>query len=1067
MKLLRFGLLCLWAAAARASESPSKSAVRFNRDIKPILAENCYACHGADSSARKAKLRLDREEGFFDKREDGPTVVKGKPEDSPLYKRISSTDPDEVMPPPKSKHQLTLEQKNLIKTWIAQGAVWQPHWSFIKPERPEPPKVANEKWVRSPIDRFVLAKLEEKGLTPAPEADKRTLARRLSLDLTGLPPAPEAVDAFLADASPDAYEKLVDKLMATPQYGEHRARYWLDAARYADTHGIHFDNFRDVWPYRDWVINALNKNEPFDKFTVDQLAGDLLPDATREQIIATGFQRCNITTNEGGSINDEVLCNYARDRVETTSWVWLGLTANCCACHDHKFDPITQKDFYSMSAFYRNTTQAAMDGNIRDTAPVLIMPKAEDKGRWDAIPGEIDAANKAIAERKKVQRVEFDKWLEHAKPEELAATIDKIGAPVFHLPLNEDQWWNEERPANEATGTFDGKPVTGKAKEALIWKETGKLGKAPVFDGNKAPLELPGDVGNREKDQPYSFGAWVKMPQGFNGTGAIFSRMEDPPGYRGWDFWVQGTEFGTHFISKWPDDGVKVVTTGKQVKPGTWQHVFVTYDGSMKATGFKLYVDGKEAKLKVENDKLKSSTKTPTPFLVSRRKDGSALTNVAIQDIRLYSRKLAPQEIYAMAFQPRMQAVLAKNAKDRSAKEKDELFEVFASGDEEILKLSEKTATLEAEKKTLRERSPVAYVMEEKKGSMPTANILYRGDYSKPKDKVEPTVFAALHPLPANAPKNRLGLAQWIVSPENPLTCRVMVNRYWQEIFGTGLVKTSEDFGVMGEAPSHEHLLDWLAVEFRDGGWDQKKMFKELVMSAAYRQAAVATKEKLEKDAANRLLSRGPRFRMDAEMIRDYALAASGLLVPKIGGPSVKPYQPEGIWEVVGMPESNTRYYKRDSGESLYRRSLYTFWKRAAPPASMDIFNATSRETCTIRRERTDTPLQALVTLNDPQFVEAARVLAEKAIKSGSDENGRLDFIARRVLCRTFNEKERTIVKKAGQQLIESYKSKPEDAKKLITVGDMKADAAVDPAELAAWTMVCNEVFNLDEVLNK
>src|SRR5579862_1482377 len=723
--LLLFGGSALaLATEGPAPMPPGEKPVRFNRDVKPILAENCFACHGADSAARKAKLRFDREQSFFENRDDdGPVVVKGKPDDSPMYKRITSKDPDEVMPPPKANHQLKPEQKEIIRRWIAQGAPWQPHWSFIKPERPELPAVKNEAWVRSPIDRFILAKLESIGLQPAPEADKRTLARRLSLDLTGLPPEPLLVDAFAADGSPDAYEKLVDKLMATPQYGEQRARYWLDAARYADTHGVHFDNFRDVWPYRDWVIKAFNKNEPFDKFTIEQLAGDLLPNPTKEQIVATGFHRCNITTNEGGTIPEENLANYARDRTETTGWVWLGLTTNCAVCHDHKFDPLTQKEFYSMSAYFRNTTQGALDGNVRDTAPVMIMPQGADAARWDAIPGEIDAANKAIAARKNAQRGEFDKWLASAKPDEWEASIDKAGAPVFHLALvppasrrpdsktdskvtddtqakkDSNQKLAGETPAvqdpadKEAAGTFDGKSIVAKSKDPLAWKETGKLGKALVIDGAKSPLELAGAVGDRDKDQPFSFGCWVKLPQGHKGSGALFSRMDDAPAaaFRGWDLWVQENEIGTHLINKWPEDGLKVVTTSKALKPGTWQHVFVTYDGSAKAAGVKIFVDGKEAtKVKVENDKLKGTTKTEVPFVVGRRKSSSPLTNVAIQDIRLYNRRLAPPEIHTLAMQPRVKAVLAKDAKDRSQKERDELFDVYASGDAESLQLAEK-----------------------------------------------------------------------------------------------------------------------------------------------------------------------------------------------------------------------------------------------------------------------------------------------------------------------------------------------------------------------------------------
>ncbi|HVR87575.1 MAG TPA: DUF1549 domain-containing protein, partial [Planctomycetota bacterium] len=877
-------------------------AVRFNRDVRPILANTCFQCHGPDPGGRKAKLRLDREEGFFGAREGGPTVVKGKPETSPLYLRILSKDPEELMPPPKSHKVLKPAEKDVLRRWIAQGAPWEPHWSFIKPERPAPPVVKNEKAARNAVDRFILAKLEAQGLAPAPEADRRTLARRLSLDLTGLPPEPDLVETFLSDTSPDAYEKLVDQLLASPRYGEHRARTWMDAARYADTHGLHFDNFRDIWPYRDWIINSFNHNQPFDQFTIEQLAGDLLPNPTQEQIIATGFHRCNITTNEGGTIAEENLANYARDRVETTSWVWLGLTSNCAVCHDHKFDPITTRDFYAMSAYFRNTTQGALDGNIRDTAPILVLPKPEDENRYKEIPSEIEAKKAAIAELKKKLRADFDQWLAAAKPGDWDAQVAKIGEPAFHLPLDANY------PLGELVGVHDGRSVTATPQGQIRWEDSGRQGLALHLDGK--PVEIGADIGSFDKDGARSFGCWVRLPKSFSGSASILARMDDDDGFRGWDLSAQDGEFTSHLIHHWQDDAIKVVTTGKVMKPGVWQHVFVTYDGSGKAEGFRIFVDGKDVKLKFDANTLKSTTKTQTPFLVGQRKKSMPLKDALVQDLRIYSRALAPGEVRRLAMQEKARTLLAHAPADRKPKETDEIFDVVASGDPAMAGYVDKVAALEGDLKSIRDRAYVAHVMEEKKGSMPVANILFRGEYDKPKDKVEAGVFSALHPMPAGAPKNRLGLARWLTSPENPLTARVTVNRLWQELFGTGIVKTAEDFGIMGDAPSHPELLDWLAVEFRES-WDIKKMLRLLVCSATYRQAAVATPDKIEKDPANRLLSRGPRFRMDAEMIRDYALAVSGTLSPKIGGPSVKPYQPDGVWDAVGMRESNTKTYKR------------------------------------------------------------------------------------------------------------------------------------------------------------
>ncbi|HVE41336.1 MAG TPA: DUF1553 domain-containing protein [Planctomycetota bacterium] len=1049
----------LMLSARGGAADPDDPQLRFNRDIRPLLANTCFQCHGPDPGARKAKLRFDREEGFFGAREGGPTVVKGQPDKSPLYQRIVTKDPDDLMPPAKSHKVLKPEEKERIRKWIAQGAPWEPHWAFIKPERPALPVVKNAKWVRNPIDTFVLARLEAQGLSPAPEADRRALARRLSLDLLGLPPEPELVEAFLADTSADAYEKLVDKMLASPRYGEHRARFWMDAARYADTHGLHFDNFRDIWPYRDWIITAFNQNQPFDRFTVEQIAGDLLPNPTQEQIIATGFHRCNMTTNEGGTIAEENLANYARDRVETTYWVWLGLTANCAVCHDHKFDPITTKDFYSMAAFFRNTTQGALDGNVRDTAPVLMLPKAEDEKRHKELPGEIESTKQAVAARKKVLRADFDKWLETAKPADWDTEVAKIGEPSFHLPLNAEQ------PAEAIQALFQGKALDVKSKGPLHWVDSGRQGKALHMDG-KSPVEIGTEVGAFEKDGARSYGCWVKLGKGFQGSAALFARMDDDDGYRGWDLCAQDGEFTSHLVHKWQNDAIKVGTTGKAWKPDTWQHVFVTYDGSGKAEGFKIFVDGKEAKLKIEVNTLKSTTKTLTPLLVGARKKSLALAGASLQDIRFYDRKLSPGEVRRMALEEKARVLIGKPPAERKPKEKDELFDVTADGDPEVAAANAKVSALEAEQKAIKDRSNVAHVMEEKKGSMPTANILFRGEYDKPRDKVEAGVPAALHPLPQDAPKSRLGLARWLVSPENALTPRVIVNRYWQEVFGTGIVKSSEDFGIMGDAPSHPELLDWLAVEFRET-WDVKKFFRLMVTSSTYRQSAAATKDKVEKDPANRLFSRGPRFRMDAEMVRDYALAASGTLSAKIGGPSVKPYQPDGVWDAVGMRESNTKTYKRDNGEALYRRSLYWFWKRMAPPASLEILNAPSREVSCLRRERTNTPLQALVTLNDPQMIEAARALATLALKGGNDDAARLRVAATRVLARPLTEKEAAVVMRIKGQLSDHYKAKPEDAKALVGVGELKPDPALDPAELAAWTMICNQLLNLDETLNK
>lgn len=1026
--------------------------LQFNRDVRPILVDMCFACHGADSAARKADLRLDQRDAAIASK----AIIPGDIAQSEMIRRILSSDDDEVMPPASTKKTLTAKQKEILQRWVKEGAEYQPHWSFIAPTRGELPAVTNAGWVRNPIDRFTLARLEAEGLAPAPEADKRTLARRLSLDLTGLPPSPELVENFVDDTSADAYEKLVDTLMKSPQWGEHRARYWLDAARYADTHGIHFDNFREVWAYRDWVINAYNQNMPFDQFTIEQLAGDLLPEATLEQKIASGFNRCNITTSEGGTIPEEYYVLYTRDRTETMSLVWMGLTTGCAVCHDHKFDPVSQKEFYSLAAFFNNTTQNAMDGNVKDTPPIIVVPAAADRDRFGKMDGLIAAAKTVVEQRKQSGRTEFDAWLAGLKPDTATVSLPESGLQ-FRLPLDEGQ--------GDTLKYF----VLGETRETKLTKpvewKPGQTGAKAIQLNQGGPAEFP-MVGDFDKDQPFSCGAWVQLPAN-DGAGAIVARMDDGNDYRGWDLWVEGRRIGTHIIHKWQDDALKVVSKN-QVKANEWAHVLVTYDGSMKAAGAKVYINGELQPTNVQADGLKNTTKTTVPFKLGQRHNTSPLPGVTINDVRVYDRALTDAEVAALAKTSRYAALLAKAADQRTDDENNELYQWWlTTKDQPYQTAVTEVQKLERELADIKSRGTIAHIMNEKTDPA-MAFVLFRGEYDKRRDQVAPETPAALPAFPKEAPRNRLGLAKWLLDPRHPLTARVTVNRSWQELFGQGLVRTAGDFGIAGELPSHPELLDWLAIEFREKNWDLKQFYKLLVTSATYRQSAITTKDKLEKDPSNRLLSRGPRFRMDAEMVRDYALAASGLLVPKIGGPSVKPYQPDGVWEAVAMLGSNTRDYRADKGENLYRRSMYTFWKRSAPPASMDIFNAPAREVCTVRRERTNTPLQALVTLNDPQMVEAAKSLAQKTIKDAKPTNtDRIDFLARRLISRPLRAEEQAIVQQSLADLVGYYSAHPDDARQLLGVGEMAIDASMNAPELAAWTMLTNELMNLDELLNK
>ncbi|HMC90624.1 MAG TPA: DUF1549 domain-containing protein, partial [Gemmataceae bacterium] len=765
------------------------------------------------------------------------------------------------MPPAKTHKTLTAAQKETLRRWIAAGAAYQPHWSFLAPKRPLPPAVKQGDWVRNPIDQFVLAELEKRGLQPALEADRRTLARRVSLDLTGLPPEPADVEAFVADPAPDYYERYVDKLLKSPHWGEHRGRYWLDAARYADTHGIHFDNYREMWSYRDWVINAFNRNMPFDQFTVEQLAGDLLPNRTLDQQIGSGFNRCNITTNEGGAIAEEYLVYYDRDRTETTARVWMGLTAGCAVCHDHKFDPLLQREFYELAAYFNNTTQAAMDGNIRDTPPTLLVPRAQDRPRWEAVSRELAEVRKQADARKQAARGIFEQWLTGAKAEQIGGLIPSQGLRL-HAPLSEGQG-----PAVHVK--LDGKPVALTPRGGIAW-DNGHVAAKAYKSQPGGVIEIP-QAGDFDTNQAFSYGAWVNLTKRAQ-FGAVLARMDDQHDYRGWDLWVEENRVGAHIISKWQEDAIKVISN-TPVKLRQWNHLFVTYDGSGKAAGVKVYVNGVPQETTAVADGLKNTIRTTVPLKIAQRHSGQRVDGALIQDVRVYGRKLSAMEVDQVVKATRTAWLAGKPADKRPASEKDELFDWWLRAlDKPSHALIERLNVLQQEEAAIRSRGTIAYVMQER-GAEPMAYVLYRGEYDKRRDPVKPSTPHILPPMPPQFPKNRLGLAQWLLLPEHPLTARVTVNRFWQELFGTGIVKTSEDFGIMGELPSNQELLDWLAVEFRESGWNVKKFFKLLVSSATYRQAAIATPEKIEKDPFNRLLSRGPRFRMDAEMIRDYALA--------------------------------------------------------------------------------------------------------------------------------------------------------------------------------------------------
>ncbi len=1025
----------------------------YNRDIRPLLADKCFSCHGPDSASREADLRLDKRDAAIER----GALVPHEPDASEFIDRIMRAEDDDMaMPPAEGHKRLTAEQKEMLVQWVREGAEYELHWSLTPPVRAEIPATATDAWVKNPIDAFVLKKLQDVGLEPAEAADRRTIARRLALDLTGLPPTPAQIEAFLADTSPDYYERYVDYLLESSRWGEHRARYWLDYARYADTHGIHFDNFREVWAYRDWVINAFNRNLPFDQFSTEQIAGDLLPEPTMDQLIATGFSRCNITTNEGGVIQEEYKVLYARDRTETMSTVFLGLTTGCAVCHDHKFDPFTQRDFYSLSAFFNNTTQPVMDGNIHNTPPIIPVPRLEDRQRWEALGGELAAARQMVAQTKDAARTTFETESGQLDANSMLESMPH-GAMQFHAPLSNGAGpaviaWNHSQ-LSQAIAAAD-----------FAWA-AGHTFPASLQVSAEATAQWK-TVGDLERDTPFSVAAWIWLPSDNTG-GSIVARMDEAAAHRGWDLWLEGNRLGTHLINQWPENAIKVVTNNPLPKE-TWTHVAMTYDGSSKAEGVQFYVNGQlRTDRNVANDNLSESMRTPVAFKLGTRNNSARVTGMRLNDVRIYGETLEAAQCNLIASVSRASYLVARPLEIRTDAEKEELFAWWLAGNPgEFRQAVNAEQQLVAEQEAIKQRGTIAHVMNEAT-SEAEAFMLARGEYDQRGDRVTANTPSILPAMSPDLPKNRLGLARWLFDPQNPLTARVTVNRFWQEVFGAGLVSSTGDFGITGDIPSHPELLDYLAIEFRESGWDVKELFRLMVTSATYRQTAFAKPEKRELDPQNRLLSRGTRYRMDAEMVRDNALFVTDLLSPKIGGASVRPYQPEGVWEAVAMPGSNTRDYVADSGEGLYRRSMYTFWKRSAPPASMDIMNAPSRETCTVRRERTNTPLQALVTLNDPQYLEAARQMATLAIGAASEPQDRVNFILMRLLGRNASAAEWPIVANSLATLSAYYAEHAEDAAAILNIGQLPVAEGIEPAELASWTMLCNQLMNLDEVLNK
>lgn len=1036
-------LSCLLAGATGEAAS-APPAVQYSRDVRPILSEKCFHCHGPDAAARKADLRLDQSVDATADRGGYRVIVPGEPSRSLLLDRISSAHEDERMPPPDSSDRLTDAEIDVLRRWIQSGARYQRHWSFIPPQRPELPETENQFWSRNAIDHFVLKTLERHQLKPTRRAGAAILVRRLSLDLTGLPPSVEEVNTFeqaFADNPTVAISKLVDRLLKSPRYGEHMAVNWLDAARYADTNGYFTDDDRTMWPWRDWVINAFNTNMPFDQFTIEQLAGDLIPGATLNQKVATGFNRNHMVNNETGIIEEEFRVEYVADRTDTTATVWMGLTLGCARCHDHKYDPVSQSDYYRFFAFFNNVPERGLSGSGGNSTPFLPVPDRDLQQQLERARNDLATSERDFA------RIQKELDLAQAAWEKTAIT-DPAPTPetglVAHYPL--------DLKPEDALTTGSVMFVDGVLDQAV----------KTVGDGCISFSDSP----DFDRDEPFSIGAWVH-PQS---AGCIISRMDDINDMRGFDITLRKSKVVVNLVHRWNRNAIQVATTSS-LPSGQWQHVLMTWDGSSQAAGVTVYVDGQPQPVEILQDTLTATIRNTQPLRLGRRQTSASLTGL-IDDVRIYDRQLNDEEVRTLAGSQLIQGILAKPAEERSDSFKRKLRDWFVSNQtsERTIELASNLEQLRRKVRDLAKQQPTAMVMQETESPRSTF-VLMRGEYDQPGQKVTAGLpeFSRTRTDTETAERSsltRLDLAQWLVSPTHPLTARVTVNRIWEQLFGTGLVRTTDDFGTQGDWPSHPELLDWLAIELVESGWNLQHILKLIVTSATYQQSSDASPEAFALDPENRLLARGPRFRMKAEMLRDNALAISDLLVEKIGGPPVKPYQPDGLWKEVTYDGEGQ--YVPDTGESLYRRSLYTFWKRQAPPPALLTFDAPTRETCTVQRTHTNTPLQALVLMNDPTFIEASRHLAERMMRlTHIDDAGRLNTAFRAATARRPTEEELQILLELFHAQKVAYERNPKAARDLLTVGESPRDQSLAADEAAAWTTVVSTILSLDETITR
>ena len=1081
-------LIGLPLCVARAEPAISgSSTVDFQEDVRPVLADHCFACHGPDGNARQADLRLDTREGAFADRGGYQVIVPGNAAESRLYQRMSHSQEIARMPPPAAERFPSPGQIETVRLWIEQGAEWSSHWAYEPPVRRAIPEIRSTNAAVNEIDAFVLSRLEGEGLGLAPHADRRTLLRRLSFDLTGLPPDPAEIAAFLSDASPEAYEKQVDRLLDSPHYGERMAMHWLDLARYADTHGFHIDGRRDMWQWRDWVIAAFNDNKPFDEFTVEQLAGDLLPEPTLDQKIATGFNRNHMINHEGGAIPAEYHTEYVVDRVETVSTVWMAMTMGCARCHDHKYDPIKQKEFYEFYAFFNSVDELGLDGVNGNAVPLLKLPDTGQESRLAQLDSAIRSVQADLPDRR--VRSQLDEW-EHTA----LSTIPHASRDGL-----EGHYQMEGGFADSSGNYRHGRIMRGEPLFA-----SSKAGQGANFDVD-THVAFPG---TREIDLsgPFTLAFWM-LPSGLVEKGVIHKSAEKGA-QRGLALSlsrpvsIPDTLRREYDLTVRLSSGPEAAITTKTKAPlrdargeDRTYHIAITYDGSGRAAGLRFHVNGRPAESTVLSDSLSGSPANDAPFEIGAGRFGNRYTGT-LDDLRIYSRVLDSAEIGVLYDHEPMRAVLGEpyidcgsvladapkpaaddiyspkpdtevsRCRSRSSRLKE--YYLTHAAPETDRSLNRRLQELRRERSELEKSVPNVMVMQELPQPRDTF-MLARGDYRNRTEKVSPATPDWLPSFPGEAPRNRLGLARWIASPEHPLTARVAVNNYWQLYFGQGLVRTAEDFGLQGGLPSHPGLLDWLAREFVESGWDIKAIQKKIVMSATYRQCSSVSPELMAKDPENRLLARGPRYRLQAESVRDNALAASGLLDVRVGGPSVFPYQPDGLWKEMAYGDMFTaQVYRQGSGRDLYRRSMYTFWKRTIPPPSLAVFDAPDREKCIARRSRTNTPLQALVLMNDPTYVEASRALAQGMILAGGKTpEERLRFAFERTLARPPSETEARLLRGLALEQAAKYNAEPNRARDLLRIGDSPMPEGLPAPELAAWTVVASSILNLDEAISK